>query len=106
MDSYNNVKFIDENGNMDLTPCTIRQTKVLIEEGLIPNGAYQRIGGMTIYPQKVMSGQSYSLGVPILAPYSRAIHHFEASWKSEEENQKRARLQKFLNENLMQDYEL
>lgn len=61
------------------------QTEILEKEGLNKNGEYQIVAGITIYPEKMFSGKSYSTMRVRLAPYTHAIHHYNASWHSEKE---------------------
>lgn len=82
---YEHIDFINEDGTMNIVTCPKIQTEVLCKEGLICNGEYQRVAGMTIYPEKMLSGKSYSTMRVRLAPYTHAIHHYNASWHSEKE---------------------
>lgn len=85
MEDYEYCKFISNNGAENLIASPTFQTKVLEKEGLIKNGEYQRVAGMTIYPEKMLSGKSYSTMRVRVAPYTHAIHHYKASWHSEKE---------------------
>ncbi len=80
---YNSINFINELGEMDLTPCTIHQTRILEKRGLIKNGAYQRLEDITIFPEKMLTGKSASTKRIKLTNYTKAIHHYDASWQSE-----------------------
>ena len=79
-DYYENLKFVNEDGTLNLVPSPILVTEYLIEKGLTTNGEYQILDGLTIYPEKMLSGKSGSTFRVRLAEYTRAIHHYEGSW--------------------------
>ncbi|WP_051195113.1 glycosyltransferase family 32 protein [Pseudobutyrivibrio ruminis] len=83
LDYYNNISFINDSGVMDLTPCPIHQTRVLEKRGLIKNGAYQILDGITVFPEKMLTGKSASTKRIMLTDYTKAIHHYDASWQTE-----------------------
>lgn len=85
LDYYEQIDLVNADGTMNIITCPRIQTEVLCKEGLICNGDYQQIAGMTIYPEKMLSGKSYSTMRVRLAPYTHAIHHYDASWCSERE---------------------
>lgn len=85
LDYYEHIDLLNENGTLNIVTCPTIQTEILCEEGLICNGEYQRVAGMTIYPEKMLSGKSYSTMRVRLAPYTRTIHHYDATWHSEKE---------------------
>lgn len=83
---YEYIDLAKEDGTLNIVTCPKIQTEVLCKEGLICNGEYQRVAGMTIYPEKMLSGKSYSTMRVRLTPYTHAIHHYNASWQSEKEH--------------------
>lgn len=83
LDYYEHIDLINEDGTLNIVTCPIIQTEVLCKEGLICNGEYQRVAGMTIYPEKMLTGKSCSTMRVRLTPYTHAIHHYNASWQSE-----------------------
>lgn len=86
LDYYENIELFNEDGALNIITCPMVQTEVLCREGLTCNGEYQRVAGMTIYPEKMLSGKSNTTRRVRLAPYTRAIHHYSASWQSEKEH--------------------
>lgn len=90
-DDYEDMSFTDEYGNINALACPILQTKVLQKKGLVTNGEYQIVEGMTIYPEKMFSGKSYSTMRVRLAPYTCSIHHYDASWVDNIEQLNRAK---------------
>lgn len=85
MDMYENMKFVNEDGSLNLVASPHYQTQALEEQGLLADGEYQRVGDMTIYPEKVLSGKSWTTRRVILHSYTRSVHHFDASWVGDEE---------------------
>lgn len=79
-DYYNDMEFIDKDGNMNLTTCDIHQTNFLVEKGLKLNGDYQIIDGMTIYPRKILCGKNHYKGKIETTENTISIHHYDASW--------------------------
>lgn len=90
LDAYNDLSFIDSLGNMDLTPCPIRETEYLIKQGLQLNGEYQVLkGGLTIYPEKVFCGIGFLTRELRLSEDTFSIHHYDGSWLDDEKRAQR-----------------
>ncbi len=85
MDDYEQREFINQDGSENLVASPSLQTKVLEKEGLNKDGEYQIVDDLTIFPEKMLSGKSYSTMRVKLTPYTHAIHHYNASWHSEKE---------------------
>lgn len=81
---YDNICFINEDGTLNLTACPVYQTKVLQKRGLQLNGEYQIIDDLVIYPEKMFSGKCPYTRRVRLAPYTKAIHQYEASWADDD----------------------
>lgn len=84
MDYYDNINFINEDGSLNLTASPVWQTEFLRQKGLVPNGSYQIIEDMAIYPGKVLNGKDIKSRQIKLMPYTKAIHHYDGSWLSED----------------------
>jgi len=84
-DYYDFLHFVNPDGSLNLTPCPYLQTEVLKKLGLKLNGEYQRVGNITIYPEKLLGGKNLTSMRILLSPYTKAIHHYEASWLEEDE---------------------
>lgn len=82
---YEDKQFLNADGNLNLITSPRLQTKVLLDHGLKQNGEYQVIDDLTIFPEKMFNGMSQHLRRIRLKPYTKSIHHYDASWKSEEE---------------------
>lgn len=94
MDIYKDKKFVNEDGSLNLTASPYLQTQVLRKYGLHPDGEYQIIEGMSIYPEKMLSGKSWITRRVALQPYTRSIHHFEGSWLEETDRYKAEQIDK------------
>lgn len=79
-DDYNGRSFLKEDGSLNLTPSPNIQTNYLKKRGLLGNGEYQIIDGLTIYPEKVLGGKNLMTRKIELLPYTKSIHHFDGSW--------------------------
>jgi len=96
-DKYDEVSFIDAQGNLNLTTSPKYQTEVLKQKGLITNGEYQIVEDMTIYPIKMLCGKNSETGNTRLTSYSTAIHHFDGSWADDEKRKKWEKRRQLLN---------
>ena len=94
---YENHYFIKENGEMDLTASPVIQTDILQKTGFRMDGEYQRFGNVSIYPEKVLSGKCPYTRRVRLTPYTRSIHHFEATWTDEEFQERNKRFEREMN---------
>lgn len=82
LDYYDKLEFI-RNGVLNLVPSPQYQTATLKEAGFVMNGQYQEKNGCVIFPQSVLCAGAYSPYKPP-APHTHSIHHFEATWRSED----------------------
>ncbi|MBB6056695.1 glycosyltransferase family 32 protein [Tolumonas osonensis] len=81
MESYENTKFIMDNGDFDMMPCPHRDTKVLVSLGLAQNGMEQNINGIMVFPSDYFCPASL-VGEAEITSNTVSIHHFNASWQS------------------------
>lgn len=84
-DCYDSLHFRNADGGLNLTPAPRIQTDYLKKLGLRQNGAYQRVKNIVIFPEKMFSGKSPYNQRILLEPYTKSIHHYDASWLDEEE---------------------
>ena len=85
MDSYLDKRFFKEDGTPDLTPSPRLNTDTLAAKcGLIPDGTFQQLDGMTVYPTEYFCPKSFADGVTRKTKNTYSIHHFDASWFSDE----------------------
>lgn len=84
-DRYDNYLFIKEDGQINDVASPIYQTGVLSEHGLVKNGEYQELDDITIYPEKTFCPKSIRTFRVEKTGYTKSIHHFAASWHTEEQ---------------------
>lgn len=93
MSVYDNMDFINADGSLNMVASPYWQTKVLEQHGLKLNGEYQIVENLTVYPEKVLCGKSWSTRRVVLKPYTKSIHHFEGSWIQQEKRYKYLQLE-------------
>lgn len=81
LNEYTDVPFIT-NGNLDLTPCPIRNTNVLFKYGFKQIDILQDLECVKIYPSEYFCPNEYSSKVNNFSDKTISIHHYSASWKS------------------------
>ncbi|MBQ3553330.1 MAG: CDP-glycerol glycerophosphotransferase family protein [Clostridia bacterium] len=87
LSGYANRHFIMPDGSLDLTTNVATMTNLLQEKYEVQqNNSFQKIEGvLTLYPKDFFSPKSYETGEINLTDNTVCIHHFNASWHSEEE---------------------
>lgn len=85
LDDYENICFVGENGHLDLTPCTVRNTKA-IERFLrgIDTSKICFIPDAVLYPKEYFSPIDCKTLVMNKTEKTIAIHWFTASWREED----------------------
>jgi hypothetical protein len=85
MDFYAFHNFIDENGELNLTPSPKILTDLLLKYGLKQNGAYQTLddGIFTAYPVEYFCPIDFATGKSNISRNTHSIHHFAMSWFSD-----------------------
>jgi len=78
-ENYEHSPFIKPDGEFDTLPCPQRDTKVLVEYGLIQNDQKQTINGFTFFPSDYFSPIGF-MGDQNFTENTYSIHHFNASW--------------------------
>lgn len=85
MKEYDDLHFVDKNGNYDLTTNVTRITKACIAGGLLLNNKRQEIEGFTLFPNDFFCPLSHDTGKLMKTSNTHTIHWFAGSWKSGEE---------------------
>lgn len=96
-DEYDNLHFVKPDGSLNLTASPVYQTDFLLRKGLHLDGEYQKLQDFVIYPEKMFSAKSLYTRRVRMAEYTRAIHHYEASWKDDAEKKREMRLEAEMN---------
>ena len=89
LELYDSLRFVDEDNNLNMTPCPVYQTKVMKEFGIIPKNSYQNKNGISVYPREVFSPRSLVWGTTEITESTFSIHHFGATWFSDEKKKNR-----------------
>lgn len=96
LDEYDNLAFLNENGEADTTTNVVRITNKTVENYNIKlNDTYQDLGDVAFYPHEYFCPKDWDTGNIYLTNNTYVIHHFNASWHSKSER-KDAQLRKSL----------
>lgn len=82
MDDYEDIRFYKENGDMDLTPCTQRNTKSLIKRGYNLEKCPDKIENIKIYDREIFCGYDVYNSHYIITDKTITVHHYSGSWTS------------------------
>lgn len=85
LDSYNKDTFKLQNGDLNLKTVVQRETEIFQKYGLILNNKHQRICGTDIFPSDYFSPYNYVKKKLKITQNTYSIHHFAATWLTEEE---------------------
>ncbi len=78
---YDNAEFVLKDGTINQINCPAIQTEIMKKYGLVCNGEFQIVGGMAVFPPRVLCGMSpYSFRIERDLADTYAIHHFVGSW--------------------------
>lgn len=81
LDDYDKVHFVNRDGNFDLTPCLVRNSRALIDAGYsIEPG--QEVAGIPIYDNRYFCGYDFMNHQYDISDETLSIHHYAASWQS------------------------
>lgn len=79
--TYEKIKYIKEDGTIDVTPNTFRVSKMLADKGLVMNGKMQNIDdGITVYEKEVFGAYDVDNSGYVTTPETVIIHHCKNSW--------------------------
>jgi len=77
---YDNMRFVHDDGSLNLTPSPGYQTENLRRYGFKINNTYQNLGGIAVYPSEVLSPKHYYSVFDNFTENTFSIHHYDASW--------------------------
>ena len=86
---YEFIHFIRKDGSQDLTTNVIRITNTLLKYGLEQNNTLQTINGFTLLPKDYLCPKDLKTGIISTTQNTLTIHHFEGSWLSKEDKEKK-----------------
>ena len=79
---YENIGFIKNSGEYDLTPCPDRNTDTLKRLGMDVNNHNQIFMGIRFLPREYLCPVDYNTGQKKITKNTYSIHHYCASWTS------------------------
>ena len=85
MESYENLNFVNEDGSLNLVASPELNTDTLESLGLKRNGQTQVIDGFTFFPADYFCPKSFNDGILRMTKNTHSIHHYDASWFTEEQ---------------------
>jgi len=95
LDIYNDLSFINPDGSFNITPCSVYNTEILRQEGFKINNTLQSSNGITLYPTEYFCPKDFWTGKRSLSEKTYTIHHFDASWQSEDERLRHLQRQRY-----------
>lgn len=85
LDEYDNLPFIKQNGEYDLTTNVERITNCCLKYGLVLNNTEQTVNGFKLYPYDYLCPLNANTRKWNITDNTYTIHHFSGSWLSDEE---------------------
>ena len=85
LDSYNNEPFINPAKTVNKIASPTYTTKSMKEIGFLLNNKKQTINRTTVYPTEYFCPKDWQTGKINITKNTHTIHHFLASWLSDEE---------------------
>jgi hypothetical protein len=82
LDMYTSMGF-------NTNPCPVYNTEAIKKEGFILNNTYQKQKGVTLYPTDYFCPKDRRTGKVCITDNTYSIHHFDASWLSDEEKREK-----------------
>lgn len=90
MADYETISFIQPDGTFDHIPCPKRNTACLLKYGLNQNNTRQILeGDILILPSDFFCPKDYETGLLTRTRNTHSIHHYDASWFSKEQQERK-----------------
>jgi len=97
LEEYSDLKFVKDDGTLDLTTNVIRITNTTVKEfDLVPNNTYQDLGDVVLYTHDYFCPKDWASGEINLTPNTYTIHHFNGSWHSKKEQKQNKKRQEYI----------
>jgi len=87
LNDYRTRHFRREDGTLDRTPAPALQYPYFVKNGFDGKNVKQAVLGATIYPTEYFCPMSNKTGIITLTENTYSIHHFAASWFTEDEQE-------------------
>lgn len=88
LDAYLNRSFLNEDGSMNLTPCPVITTDVLMTFGLKKIDQTQDLIDMKVFSSDCFCPMLLSDGTAEVGDNTYSIHHYAGSWTTDTEKEK------------------
>ena len=85
LDTYKEMPFINPDGTYNTTPSPKYTSAMMKSEGFVMDNIRQTIGDIEVYPSEYFCPKEWRSGEVEITENTHTIHHFMASWWSEEE---------------------
>lgn len=85
LDYYNSLNFRKNLNNLSKIATPIIVTNLLEKDGLMKNGEFQKISGVTIFPTDYFCPKNPQTRVINITKNTYSIHHYDASWVDDQE---------------------
>ena len=82
---YRDIHFIQEDQSYDLTACPVRNTEPLRAQGYAASDVIWKTGDAAVFPPQYFSPIDSRTGLLKVSEETCSIHHYSASWHTEEE---------------------
>lgn len=89
LDVYDKVKFLNDDGTYNLRTCPYYNTEALASLGLEQRDINQKLKNFSIYSTEYFCPLNWESRKCEITKNTYSIHHFNASWLSQEEKKKR-----------------
>lgn len=77
---YDSLKFLNDDGSLNLTTIVTYTTDLLAAHGLKPIKGIQHVAGVTIYPKEYFNPLNDNTGKLEITPRTHSIHWYSKTW--------------------------
>jgi len=96
LSAYDNRKFILPDGSFDTTTNVTTITNALLKHGLKLNNQVQTVSNCMLYPSEYFCPKDFHTNKLTITSNTHVIHHFDASWWSEEDKNERNKKMRYI----------
>lgn len=80
LNEYDEISFVIDDNNFDLTPCPIRNTKAFEKHGYVSSDDIVCIDGAYVLPNDYLAPKNYLTREIKITQNTVSIHHYDGSW--------------------------
>lgn len=89
---YEGISFYNEDGSIDITTCTVRNTEILKKHGFVEENRTQTVAGATVFSNEYLSPMDMTNGKIKKTKNTYTIHHYSLSWTTKEHQRERKKV--------------